>query len=152
MDDAEKSLCGNSRPPLSGRAQVRLLDCGALLRRTAEGGRPHMGGGGPWHLVLVLLEILLAALPPAQRHFHGSFHPGVLRWILRAFVKSHDDVRAQPNLRLHSALGTEEMRRAIEVRAKCDAVFRDFAQVTQTENLKAAGVCEDRPRPSHEAV
>ena len=38
------------------------------------------------------------------------------------------------------------------MRAKCDALFGDFAQFVQAENLKAAGIGKDRARPRHEAV
>src|ERR1700683_717193 len=72
--------------------------------------------------------------------------------MLRAFVERHDDVGAEANLRFHGTLGTEEMRRAIEMRTKRDALFLDLAQFVQAEDLKAAGVGKDGARPRHEAM
>ena len=38
------------------------------------------------------------------------------------------------------------------MRAKGDAIFLDLAQFTQAENLEAAGIGENRPRPCHETM
>ena len=54
----------------------------------------------PRHFVLVLLKIFLAARRPAQRQLHRLPRPLAIRRILGAFVKRHDDVRAQPDLGL----------------------------------------------------
>ena len=52
----------------------------------------------------------------------------------------------------HRAFRTEEVRRAIEMRAKRHAFLGDFAKFVQTENLETAGVGQDRPRPRHKPV
>ena len=44
------------------------------------------------------------------------------------------------------------MRRAVQMRAKCHAFFSHFAELAKAENLKTAGVGENRPRPRHESV
>ena len=49
-------------------------------------------------------------------------------------------------------LGRKKMLGAIEMRAKCDAFVRDFAQLAEAENLEAAGIGENRARPGHEFV
>src|SRR6267143_1623430 len=72
---------------------------------------------GPWplatapgHFVRMLLKVPLAPFRPAQSQFHRGAHPFPARRKLRAFIERHDDVRTQPDLRLHRALRTEEMR------------------------------------------
>ena len=44
------------------------------------------------------------------------------------------------------------MQTPVEVRAKADAFVCDLAQLSQTVNLKAAGVSKQGLRPTHEAV
>ena len=44
------------------------------------------------------------------------------------------------------------MRRPVQMRAESDTFFRDLPQFVQAENLEAAGVGENRPRPRHEAM
>ncbi len=72
--------------------------------------------------------------------------------VLRALIEGHDDVGAEADLRGHGALWAEEVRGAIEMRAKGDAFLGDFAQIVQAEHLEAAGIGEDRARPCHETV
>src|SRR6202043_4267799 len=69
-----------------------------------------------------------------------------------AFVQHHDDIRAQSDLNFKGFLRREKMLGAVEVRAKRDAVVRNFAQIAEAENLEAAGVGENRARPRHETV
>src|SRR5690348_17249377 len=44
------------------------------------------------------------------------------------------------------------MRRAIQVRTERHAVFIQLAELTQTEDLEATRIRQDRAIPSHEAV
>ena len=44
------------------------------------------------------------------------------------------------------------MRIAVQVGVEQHAFFGDLAQAVQTEDLKAAGIGQDRPRPGHELV
>src|SRR5664279_3805089 len=108
--------------------------------------------GKPRNLILVIFEILLAARRPAQRHLHGRLGAPVLRRMFGALVERHDDVGAESDLGSDGALRTEEMRRAVKVRAKGHAVFRDLAQIAEAENLKAAGFGEDGMVPRHELL
>src|SRR5664279_2608527 len=108
--------------------------------------------GKPRNLILVIFEILLAARRPAQRHLHGRLGAPVLRRMFGALVERHDDVGAQSDLGRDGALRTEEMRRAVEMRAEGHAIFRDLAQIAKAENLKAAGVGEDGMVPGHELL
>src|SRR5467141_1632162 len=64
----------------------------------------------PGHFVRMLLKVPLAPFRPAQSQFHRGAHPFPARRKLRAFIERHDDVRTQPDLRLHGALRTEEIR------------------------------------------
>src|SRR5579863_10243446 len=76
----------------------------------------------------------------------------MIGWIFCALVEGHDNVGAQTDLRLHRAFGSKKVRRTIEVRAKRHALLSDFAKLVQAENLKAAGIGENRPRPCHKAM
>ena len=98
------------------------------------------------------LEVILAARRPAQRHLHRRLRARVLRRVLGALVEGHDDVGAQPDLGRDGALRAEEVRRAVEVRAKRHALFRHLAQIAEAEYLEAAGVGEDGPVPRHELL
>src|SRR5579864_228706 len=100
----------------------------------------------------MLLKILLAPSRPPSRQFHRSPRAARIRRILRTFVERHNDVRPQPDLRLHRALRTEEMRGTIQVRAERDPVFCKLPQLTQTEDLKSAGIGKNRAIPRHEAM
>jgi hypothetical protein len=102
--------------------------------------------------MFVLFKIFLAASGPAGGHFHRRSGAGTIHGKLGTFVKRHDDVGAESDLSFHRALGAEEMRRAIQVRPKGHTFLVDLAQLVQTENLKSAGVSEDRPAPSHEPM
>src|SRR5436309_7836141 len=83
-------------------------------------------GTTPWHLSLVLLEIALAPLCPAQSHFHGILEALWLSRILRTFIECHDDVGAQSDLRFSCRFRRQKMRRAIQMRAKRHSFFRHF--------------------------
>src|SRR5579872_5104016 len=97
-------------------------------------------------------EIIFAAPGPAKREFHGITHTFRIRGIFGALIEGHNDVRAETDLRLHRALGSEKMRGAVEMRTKRHAFFGDFAEFVQTKNLKTSGVGEDGARPCHETV
>ena len=47
-----------------------------------------------------------------------------------------------------SFLRAEKEQRAVEVRAKFDAVLLDFADFGEAEDLEAAAVGQDRPVPA----
>ena len=74
------------------------------------------------------------------------------RRVGRALVEDHDDVRAQGPLHRHGLLRPQEDRAAIDGGPELDPRFGDSAHGPQTEDLEAAGVGQDRPRPVHEAV
>ena len=71
---------------------------------------------------------------------------------LHADVEHHRDVDADRFLKRDDVLGREAMLAAVEVRAKRDAVVVELAPRLEAEDLKAAGVGEDRAVPRHEAV
>jgi hypothetical protein len=55
-------------------------------------------------------------------------------------------------LHVHGGGGREFVGVAIQVRLESDALVRDLAQPGQAENLIAAGIGEDRPRPGHKTM
>ena len=66
----------------------------------------------------------------------------------RAFVEHHLDVGAEQALHLDGALGREQMRGAVDMRLEGHAVLLDAAELGKRHDLIAAGVGEDRARPS----
>src|SRR5579859_2071042 len=102
--------------------------------------------------MLMGFKIFFGPPGPAQRHLHGltaAFAPGGM---LGAFIESHNDVAAEGNLNFNGALRGKQVRGAIEMRAEIDAVFADFAQFIQAEDLKAARVSKKSAVPAHEAM
>src|SRR5690606_11782474 len=55
-------------------------------------------------------------------------------------------------LNLHRALRRELDQVAVDGRTERYAVLGDLAQLLEAEDLKAAGIRQDRPAPVHEAV
>ena len=55
-------------------------------------------------------------------------------------------------MHIHSGRGGELVGVAVEVGLEGDAVFGDFAEVREAEDLETAGIGEDGPGPGHEAV
>ena len=92
------------------------------------------------------------ALCPAQGAFHGL--PSLLRrrGIRRALVKNHDDIAAQGALHGHGSLRVQKYLGAIDRRAKGHAGLADLAHGAQAEDLKTAGIAQDRTGPVHEIV
>jgi hypothetical protein len=67
-------------------------------------------------------------------------------------VEHHRDVGTQLELDVDGAFGGEHVQRAIEVRAELSPVFGYPARAGEAEDLIAATVGQDRPRPPHELV
>ena len=55
-------------------------------------------------------------------------------------------------LNFHDLFRGKEVVRAVQVRLETHAVCGDFVAVAEAEDLKAAAVGEDRPRPVHKGV
>src|SRR5437879_1752317 len=91
-------------------ARERLMELGAK-------------GFVPRDFSFVFLEVPLTSLRPTQSEFHGFTGAANLCRILGAFVKSHNDVCAQANLRGYGALRAEKMGGTVEVRANSEPLF-----------------------------
>ena len=107
--------------------------------------------------VLKPVKLILRALRPAQAHAHrgAGFRlrsRTVADFVGRAFVKLHHDVGIERVLNLHRDLGRKEELVAVDGARELHAFFGDLAQLTETEDLKAARVRENRLIPLHEAV
>jgi len=59
---------------------------------------------------------------------------------------------SERDLNFHRFFGREKVLRAVDVRAEGGTFVADFSQAAQAENLEAARIGEDRPRPGHEAM
>ena len=95
---------------------------------------------------------------PAQRRAQSSVRAAASRARdssgrrFDAFVEDHDDVRAERDFDFERLFGRKKMLGAIEVRAERHAIVGHFAKIAEAENLKAAGIGEDRVRPGHKPV
>ena len=70
----------------------------------------------------------------------------------KLIIEEHGDVGSKGGLDFHGLARAEEAGRAVEVVLEVHALLGDLAQFGQREDLKAAGVGEDRAVPGHEAV
>lgn len=92
------------------------------------------------------------ALGPADGKLHALAGAFVGGGVFGAFVEHHQDVAAESELDVDGRFRGEEVAVAVEMAGEFDALFVDFAQVTETEDLKAATVGEDGAGPVHEFV
>ena len=70
----------------------------------------------------------------------------------RALVEHHGDVGTKILLNRDRTFGGQFEQSAVDVRAECNAGIGHVADLRQAENLKSAGVSQDRPIPAHELV
>ncbi len=92
--------------------------------------------------------------PPIERSFlpaEGEVQTAgcivITAGVGRAFVKGHDNIRAEVALDLHRLLRADEGRCAVNVVLKMHAFLCDPAKFREREHLKAAAVGEDRTVP-----
>ena len=64
-----------------------------------------------------------------MREVHGVFGIIIGTWIWRTFVKSHNDIRTDTSLNIHSPFWTKKMFGAVDMRFKGHAFLGDFAVV-----------------------
>ena len=98
------------------------------------------------------LELRHAPRQPAQAALARVARDALLALPRNDVIELHDHVGAEVALDLHHALRRERVLRAVDVAAKLDAVLAHGAQPLEREDLKATGVGEDRPIPSHEPM
>ena len=110
----------------------------ALVYRAVEGVEP--------------LHFRHTALEPAGRSLTGGFGVVVLRRVFNALVKSHCDSRSKVRLNLHAFLGSHKNLSSVNVGVEENALFLDFTQFGEAENLKSAAVGEYRLVPVHKLV
>ena len=67
-------------------------------------------------------------------------------------VEGHEDIRAQPLLRLHRFLRGHEVLGAVDMRFERQPLFAHLMQRGEAENLVPAAVGEDAAVPRLEAV
>jgi hypothetical protein len=91
-------------------------------------------------------------LRPQRRPCDGCGDLVARRRQLDALIEHHRDVDAESFLKRDDAFGREAVRRAVEMRAKGDAVIVDAAARLEAEDLKAARIRQERAVPGHEAV
>ena len=116
---------------------------------------PGIGGCDAGHRRRVILDSLPPRARtggPPNRPFHG--HPRDVAWRRRrnALVEHHRDIGAELGLNVGRPLGSQQVRRTVEMRSKLGAVFGDAPALGQAEHLIAAAVGQDRPVPPDEAM
>ena len=151
---------GEAADGVAGKVDFEKLLC-ALAAEVGERGALHdaelplgQAGAGCGGAVLRCLsqEIFASAAGPLRCALHCRFGDVARGGRLDALVEHHGDVGTERELNLGSFLWSEQMLRAIEMRAEAHAFVGDFAKLGKAEDLKAAGIGEDRAGPGHEFV
>ena len=93
-----------------------------------------------------------SALGPAQAQLHRAAGARFLGRVLRTLVERHHDVAAQLRLRVDDRFRRKKVLRAVKVRPEFDPLLANFSQGGKTEELIAAGIGENRPRPADKRV
>src|SRR3954468_6318141 len=91
---------------------------------------------------------MLRSFRPAQSEFHTRPRDIMTCLARRALIKSHRNLSAERRLDFHRNLWRQKTERAVDVRTKLSAFFRDLSQCTQTPHLKSAGVGKHRAIPA----
>src|SRR5437870_6286510 len=138
---------GSPRPPSRAKLGFRSAGVSPAMRAWTAGGSCPYVASAPRHFVFVLFKIFFAPFRPAQRQLHRRAHAARLRRLFRTFIKRHDDVRAKSDLGFGRGFRAEELCRAVQMGTECHAFLGQFAQLAQAEDLKSAGVSENRPIP-----
>ena len=94
----------------------------AALNDSKEGLRAADFWIEPWDIVTACAEVIERAARPRHSEAEAFFGAGAISRILGALIESHDDVGAESDLNVDRVLGGEEVRAAIEVRPKLDAI------------------------------
>jgi len=134
------------------RALTAQIGVHAALHDAEEALRAPSKFVAPHYLVAVGAEVIERPPRPGHGEPQALLGPAAIRRVLGALVEGHRNIRAQGDLHLHGVLGSEKMAAAVQVRAEADALVGDLTQPAQAEDLKAAGVGEQGPRPTHEPV
>ena len=103
-------------------------------------------------LALLIPKGDLAALRPADRHFHGSFDFFGLCRQGDAFIKLHLDIRSQQALNFDGAFRRHVMQAAIQMRFESHALLIEFSQAGERHDLKSAAVGQHRFVPAYQFV
>ncbi len=89
---------------------------------------------------------------PAEGEIEAFGRVVIAARVRRAFIEKHADVRAERGLRFHGLAGTKKHRGAIDVVLEAHTFLRHLPQLGQREDLKPAGIRQDRPIPGHESM
>src|SRR5215467_11098047 len=106
---------------------------------------------GRWELS-VFFSPSLASLRPARCQLDALRRVIVRARIRNAFIQHHCDIAAEFRLDFHCDLRRNERPAAVDVILEFDALFGDFAQFRERENLEPAAIRENGTIPAHEIV
>ena len=93
-----------------------------------------------------------AARRPAHRAVHRLSGLGLLARVRRAFIKGHDDIRAEIGLHPHRGLRIQKHLAPVRRGAKPHAALVQSAHRRQAEHLKPTRIGQNRMRPVHELM
>ena len=97
-------------------------------------------------------KALARATRPPQRPFHRLADHFRIGRVRETFIEHHRDVRTELGLDVDRLLRRQQMRRAVEMRAKSRAFLVDGPPRGQAEHLVAAAVGQDGTRPPDERM
>ena len=131
---------------------LHVPDAKILERRALIDPPELLTGIDSARLSVISGKRLLAPGKPARRALAGRLGILVFCGVFHALVKRHGNIGAEIRLDAHTLLRSHEDLMAVEVRGKCHALLLDFPKARQRENLKPAGVCQNRAIPRHKFV
>ncbi len=131
---------------------VHIRDRGNRFLAEVRVRRPLNDGEERLRTVVDGFEFGECPTEPADAAFHGVTGGGFIRLAWSDVIELHHYVGAEIALHPHDRFGGEKLLFPVDVAAKLHAVFGDGTQRFEREDLKSAGVCEDRAVPSHKIV
>ena len=97
-------------------------------------------------------HLLLTALQPSCSALHRLLHIASLCHRAWTLIECHGNGGCQVGLNLHTLLRSHKDLSPVNMGIEIDSLFFDLSKLCKGKDLKAAGICEDRPVPVHELM
>ena len=95
---------------------------------------------------------LLAPFCPPERHLHGILEIRVVIRQRGAFVKRHDNIRAERALDFNGTFRANKMFHTIDWGTKRNAFLSYRAEGAEAKHLKPTAIRQNRVLPAHKSV